>query len=371
MPGHIIFHHPLPIEEQGTSGSRVRVRAMLRAFIELGYEVHGVTGYSAQRRHSIRRILRLLREGQRFEFCYAENSTTPTLLTDRHHLPLSPRLDHGFFAQLGRAGVPVGVFVRDVHWAQDIYPPGFPAWKKLVLNLFQRHDLRMYRRHASQLFLPAQEMAQALPGGTGTLPVEALPPGCSLHDVPEEPPSDPNHLLHLAYVGGIRPPLYDLSQLFAALRGLECVHLTLVCRKPEWEAMKGQYGSFNPRQVEVVHASGSRLSRLLGKADVFMLAIGDHPYLQLTVPVKIMEAVGHGLPLACLGDTLGARFVEQYGLGWRLETVEGLRELLTRLHTDRRLLAEKRGEVLAARGSHTWEARARQAADTLLALRQG
>jgi hypothetical protein len=371
MPGHIIYHHPLPIEEQGASGSRVRVRAMLRAFIGLGYEVHGVTGYSAQRRRAMKRILRLLREGTRFEFCYAENSTTPTLLTDPHHLPLSPWLDASFFKRLRHAGIPVGMYIRDVHWAFDLYPAGFPAWKKSVLAYFQRHDLRIYRRHANQLFLPSMEMAPYIPGGTGTVPVAALPPGCALPDVPQEPPSDPNHLLHLAYVGGITPPLYDLTGLLAALRGLECVRLTLVCRKPEWEAMKGQYGSFNPRQVEVVHASGERLGKLLRKADVFAMTLGEHTYHEFAFPVKIMEAVGHGLPLACLGDTLGARFVEQYGLGWRCETVEGLRELLTRLHTDRRLLAQKRGEVLAARESHTWEARARQAADTLLALRQG
>ena len=364
----MIFHHPLPLEAAGESGSRVRVAAMLAAFRELGYDVLDATGYSAQRRSTLRQLCRELKDGVRYDFLYAESSTTPTALADPHHLPLAPWLDSALFNTARQAGIPTGLFLRDLHYAFDIYPAGYPAWKRRVLAAFHAHDLRWYRRCVDHLFLPHTEMTGALPGGWLEERLTALPPGCSPVVDEEQLTPDPNGRLHLLYVGGVAPPLYDLTGLFAALRGLEQVRLTLCCRQEEWEAQRGRLGAFNPRQVQVVHLTGARLAKLAATAHVFALALGAHEYLQLTVPVKVTEALGWALPLACLGDTAGSRFVIQHGLGWQAGNVEDYRALLTELQADMARVQAMRAQVLKRRDAHTWTARAKQAADVLTGL---
>jgi hypothetical protein len=366
----MIFHHPLPIEAAGASGSRVRASAMLAAFRELGYDVLEATGYSAQRRAALRQLRHELREGARFDFMYAESATTPSALADPHHLPLSPWLDPSLFMTVRQAGIPSGLFLRDLHYVFEIFPPRFPGWKRRALELFHGHDLRWYRRGIDHLFLPQAEMASALPGGWPAERLSALPPGTTpVIDTPELEP-DQNGKLHLLYVGGVLPPLYDLTGLFAALRGLEHVRLTLCCRSAEWQSQRGRLGAFNPRQVRVVHASGPALTKLAASAHVFALALGEHPYLQLTVPVKVTEALGWALPLVCLGDTAGTRFAVAQGVGWQAGSVEEYRALLTGLHEQPELVRAMRTEVLKRRGAHTWVERARQAAGVLTALDQ-
>jgi hypothetical protein len=366
----MIFHHPLPIEVAGASGSRVRAAAMLAAFRELGYDVLDASGYSAQRRAALHKLRQELRQGARFDFLYAESSTTPSALADPHHLPLAPWLDASFFTTVRQADIPSGLFLRDLHYVFDIYPPRFPGWKKRMLEAFHAHDLRWYRRGIDHLFLPQEEMASALPGGWPAERLSALPPGCTpLANSPELEP-ELNGKLHLLYVGGVVPPLYDLTGLFAALRGLEHVRLTLCCRPAEWESQRGRLGAFNPRQVRVVHQSGPALAKLAATAHVFALAIGEHPYLQLTVPVKVTEALGWALPLACLGDTAGSRFAVQHGLGWLAGGVEEYRELLVKLHADQTQVRVMRRQVLERREQHTWLTRAQQAAAVLAALDQ-
>ena len=73
---------------------------MMEAFRSLGIEVDVVSGYSSERAAAISRIERGLRQGVHYAFMYGESSTEPTLLTDRHHLPLHPTLNFGFFARL-------------------------------------------------------------------------------------------------------------------------------------------------------------------------------------------------------------------------------------------------------------------------------
>ncbi len=366
----MIFHHPLPLEAAGASGSRVRATAMLAAFRELGYDVLDASGYSAQRQAALRKLHLALRAGSRFDFLYAESSTTPSALADPHHLPLRPWLEPSLFLAVRRAGIPSGVFLRDLHYVFDIYPPRFPGWKKRVLETFHGHDLRWYRRAIDHLFLPQVEMAGVVPGGWPAERLSALPPGCTPQVGAAGLEPEQNGNLHLLYVGGVVPPLYDLTGLFAALRGLEHVRLTLCCRQAEWESQRGRLGAFNPRQVRVVHHSGAALTKLAATAHVFALAIGEHPYLQLTVPVKVTEALGWALPLACLGETAGSRFVRQHGLGWQAGSVEEYRELLIQLHAGLDQVQALRARVIERREQHTWLARARQAAAVLTALDQ-
>lgn len=86
----MIFHHPLPINGNGKSGSQVRPYKMIKAFEAIGYDVDTVVGYGAQRRKAINRIKRAVKQGKQYDFIYSESSTMPTLLTEVHHYPTYP-----------------------------------------------------------------------------------------------------------------------------------------------------------------------------------------------------------------------------------------------------------------------------------------
>ena len=92
----IIFHHPLPLRLNSSSASGIRPVRMLEAFRQLGYEVDVVAGYSSERKKIIKKIKQKIENGVKYDFIYSESSTMPTVLTDKHHLPLNPFLDFGF-----------------------------------------------------------------------------------------------------------------------------------------------------------------------------------------------------------------------------------------------------------------------------------
>lgn len=82
-----IFHIPNYIDKTSKSGSSVRPQMMIKAFEEIGYHVDYVMGYGKERKSQIEKIKRNIRNGVKYEFLYAENSTTPTLLTEKIIFP--------------------------------------------------------------------------------------------------------------------------------------------------------------------------------------------------------------------------------------------------------------------------------------------
>jgi glycosyltransferase involved in cell wall biosynthesis len=192
-----------------------------------------------------------------------------------------------------------------------------------------------------------------------------LLPGCNPADLPDpRGPAAAAGPLELFYVGGVVPPLYDLKPMLDALRPLQGVHLTLCCRPAEWARVRGHYEPLDPAQVTVVHAYGAGLAPYYAAADVLAL-FWRHRYLEITMPVKIIEALGYGLPVIAAAGTVPAAFVQAQGVGWSVASAEEFTSLLATLRDRRELLAERRERARGLRGQHTWQARARQIAATL------
>lgn len=216
-----LFHVPYPLEFTNPKGGGVRPVRMLRAFEQLG-EVTVVSGHASERRQAIRRVERGLREGQTWDLCYSESSTMPTALTEPHHLPTHPLLDFAFFARLRRAGIPVGLFYRDIQWRFPIYGQGLNPVRKHAALAMYRYDLLAYGRTVDVLFLPSVPMAEHVPLPTH-LPVVALPPG---HEVDDPAPPPPTDRLQLFYVGGLSDN-YRLTAFLEAVQRVPEVHLTV------------------------------------------------------------------------------------------------------------------------------------------------
>jgi glycosyltransferase involved in cell wall biosynthesis len=363
MSRSMIFHYPLPLREE-TSGSQVHLAQTLKAFRESGYDVALVTGYAADRNKAIVRVLREAEAGRRFDFVYAWSPTTPTLLAKRN--VWHPWLDSDFFSWCKGQSIPIGLFYGDIHWRFPHYRGAAPWYRRALAIPLYRYDWNNYARLVDHLFLPSLGMAGFLPTTWPADRISALYPGCNVADRPLQAVSTGgSEGLKLFYVGGVRPPLYDLKPMIDALRGMSGVRLTLCCRAAEWAAARTYYEPVDTDVIRVVHAHGEQLASYYAETDVFGLFWQPYPYLDFAMPVKVFESLGFGVPLITTQGTEIARFVSGEDIGWAVSTTGEFRALLERLKANPQLIDEARGRVAQVRTQHTWQKRTALIARTL------
>ena len=157
-----IFHIPNHIEENAKSASGIRPWKMLQAFRNIGYEVDTVMGYANERHAAIKKIKENIKNGVKYEFLYSESSTMPTTMTEKHHLPIYPDLDFGFFRFCKKYEIPIGLFYRDFYWKFDMYKDKVTAWKRIPATIAYKYDLKQYKKYLDKFYLPTKQGYQYL-----------------------------------------------------------------------------------------------------------------------------------------------------------------------------------------------------------------
>jgi glycosyltransferase involved in cell wall biosynthesis len=359
----LIFHSPMPIERPLDSGSAVRPKRMLDAFRSIGQEVLVVDGDSRRRRDRWRQAMTL--PPDRIHGIYSELSTTPIALTDPDHLPRAPFMDFRMFRELRRRGVPVAAFYRDAYWRFKGRSASLATWKRSLLAAFHHLEWRQIGRSLDHCFVPSMEMLGHLPPLAGPA-VSALPPaGVPADRGPR--PARADRPLRLLYVGGVHPPDYDLSAMFAAVDGLDGVELIVCARESEWLRATGLYSV--PANASITHRAGEGVADLYRECDAAIDWRPANDYLSFAFPVKTFEALGWGLPLIANGRLPTGRLALQHGFGWGPEDPQSLRATLEAIVEDPAMLDAAEHHALLARAANTWEARARSVLDTLSSIR--
>lgn len=360
----IIYHHPRPITAHGVSGSQVRPYKMLEAFKNLGATVVEVTGDASTRLAIMTGIRKRISDGERFDFLYSENLTIPFPMSENHRLPLHPLLDHRFLKYCNDNGIPVSMFNRDVHWRDRSYSEKLPWWVRMFTIPLYWYDWWWHTKYLNTLYLPSEAMGTALPWMDRFTNVRYLPPGTEIASNSALPKSTGK--LKLFYVGGIAPPTYDLRPLLTAiLETRVSVSLTICCRKNEWDKVSHLYSPFITEKVNVLHRSGSELVPLYSESDLFTVVRSQGSYLDYSVPIKIYEAIGFGLPILCTPGGETARIVSSEGLGWVMSANE-IADFLEELTQSPEMLQKKREDIKALQQQHTWTSRAAQVCDEML-----
>lgn len=340
---------------------------MIQAFRGLGYEVAVVTGLESERAGRIAAIKDTIRQGRQYDFVYSESSTLPTLLTESGRgLAWRPNLDFEFLTYMRQRHIPVGLFYRDVYWRTDHYRRMMTTSRRMIYTLFYHYDWLRYRRIVNHLYLPSLAMAAHLPTHWPADRVSALPPGAGISAASAGQERDYfDGDLSLLYVGGVAPPFYDLTPTFAAIRSMQQVCITICCRSEEWNRWRAHYEPIPIERVRIVHVQGEDLSRLYDEANAFLLMRSDDPYLEFAMPVKVFEALGHGLPIITNQGTQVAKLVTEEEIGWVVSSVDDLQNLLVSLSANPDGLKRKRYEAERARERHTWTSRAKHVVTTL------
>ncbi|EKO3697822.1 glycosyltransferase family 1 protein [Vibrio metschnikovii] len=356
---NIIFHYPLPLDENSKSASGIRPLRMLTAFQELGYSIDLVTGYSTERKECIAKVKEGIKRGKKYDFVYSESSTMPTALTDPHHLPLNPLLDWRFFSFCKKNDIPVGLFYRDIYWLFDNYGKGLNPIKSTVAKLAYRYDLWLYEKTLMKLYLPSVEMGKYVPISRTSM-FSALPPGHNYTGIVQKGvPDFSKRPLKLFYVGGMSEH-YQLHVLFKAVCNLPKIELTVCTRKAEWLAVQNEYPPL-PSNISVVHLSGKAMEAELKVCDIAILFVKPQEYREFASPVKLYEYLGFQKPILASEGTLAGQFVKDNGIGWSVPyDIKGVTEKLEALISNPSLFAVVYENLLRVTPNHTWQARAQQ-----------
>lgn len=361
-----IFHIPNYIDKTSKSGSSLRPQMMLEAFENIGYRVDYVMGYGEERKKAIGKIKQNIKDGIKYEFMYAENATTPTLLTEKDHFPRYPFLDFDFFAFCKKNGIKIGLFYRDIYWKFPIYKESVPFVKRVIALAMFQYDLKKYRKYVDILYLPSERMKKYV-----DIPItyRALPPGCQDIRVFGEKHEEKRKELNLFYVGGVGK-IYDLTKLLQVVKKLEFVKLVICCRQDEWRIRKKEYDSYLNERITVVHKSGNELEQYYDNADICSLFFESEEYRSFAMPIKLFEYLGHQKPIIATRETAAGDFVFENEVGWSIEyDATSLEELLNKLHENPEELEKMKKNIDDVLEKNTWKCRAAQVEKDLLRVK--
>lgn len=362
---YVIVHVPYHINKSHPSGTYLRPLEMVSAFNEMGFKVDFIHGYGSERKKLINQVKKRIKGGRKYEFIYSESPTEPTLLTEKHHLPVYPFLDFGFFSFCKKRNIPIGLFYRDIYWAFSFFEGRIPWYKREIARLFYLYDVFKYRRLLSVMFLPSEKMKEYLPFDFGLRMSELPPAALEVHEAKQHKLDD-SGMVKLFYVGGIGAH-YRMHEMFSAVKELQSLKLTFCCRESDWVGFKSEYESLLCDRIKIVHARGEDLKPFLEESDVFMLFVEPSVYWQFAMPLKLFEYLSYGKPIVASEGLAISDFVIKNNVGWSVQyRKESLIELFEKEINNAAIYESKVNNVLRVAPMHTWKARARTVEKELL-----
>lgn len=372
MMKHCIYHYLEPISDCPGKGSALRPNRMLQAFRSIGYEVENVVGSSSERKKKIQQIKNKIAQGVQYDFVYSESVNTPTILADLDHIPRHPFLDFSFLTFCRNKGIPVGLFYRDIHWKfPDIYDCCMPKWKSAFLKILFSYDLKQYNRAINLLYLPTDLMKNYV---NVKRPFKVLPPGGDLHQEELTCRSEripvKDGVLRIFYVGSISG-FYDNRELVKAVHDTPNVQLTICTHAEQWQMNKDKYEPFLCDRVQIINKSSNELIEEYEHADIAACCMKDHEYLDLAMPIKVIEAITQGTPLLVSDSVSVSKLVDENQVGWSVKnSASMISQQLAYLRDHPEEIREKTRNTVQAAYKNTWEDRARQVVGDLTMLKE-
>lgn len=357
-----IMHIPWQLLGQSVSATEIRPLKMKQAFEDLGYHVYFVSGRAAERKKLIERLKKKIVTGEKFDFLYSESSTLPMLLTEPHHLPTHPGTDVNLFALAKHAGIPIGLFYRDLFWA---FPEikRFGRLKRYYTNMFHLYEIRLYNRYLDAFYYPLDDREKVY-GKLKTLnkriPYYPLSAGADLHQ-----PSQNGQEDYFVYIGGNRPDLHDLTVLMQAFGRVPEKRLKICTPRKSWEHNKKHYQPYLSPNIEILHLVNSEAQELLSRAKYGLNYFPDSVYRQYTTTYKLFEYAGYDLPVICNRNDPVGQIVKELGIGYPIEhSVEILSRWLRKTPSEE-AYKSMQAHIAQIKKQHSWQMRAKTVRDTL------
>ena len=295
--------------DKSFSGSTVRPKKLLDAFLASGYNVELLSGAFTKNDHNKRRreveaVIQRIEAGEKFDLCYIESISG--LLYKFYN-----KYEYKLWHALKKVGIPTGIFYRDIYWK---FPKLFPAGsRKGRLQYFLcRLELNKICKLMDVVFVPSKEMAEYMPKGVRYI---ALPSGCENYELQ----TVKNEIPAFIYVGGTS---YNygtdiMLEAFESINKRKKIVLNLICRKDETklidEFLKTRGGK--PEWLNIIHASGKELQKYYFQSDYAVYPLRRNVYYDFAVAVKLFEYISFEKPILCTDCKVISKIVSQNGLG--------------------------------------------------------
>lgn len=324
------------------SAPKVRTAALKQALERIS-DLTFITGWRDERRWPLLKLI-AQEDLASFDCVYLEAATSTSMEVDLLLLSL-----------LKRAGVPIGIYIRDAYQLFGLSPA--QRLKDKILNTGWFVSQWWFRLVASSLFFPSQMLADhfdfphrvvLMPAGeAGRLP-EQLFEGPFRYVLFAGRLDEANGWEHLA------PAMEILVRQHPQVRLLALTALELPEPLPPWlELRRGSLDSILPDLPQIACGVVPR---------------PHSPYNDLAIPLKLMDYLSLGLPLVTTRCRELAQLVEHEDLGLTSEdSAESLGQNLCALFSQPELRQKLAQQVRAAfLAHHTWDHRARQILNALL-----
>ena len=241
--------------------------------------------------------------------------------------------------------------------------------KKFFAIQMYKYDIKQYGKLLDILYLQTMKMAEYLPNAIANINIKALPPGANYNN--EKIEKRKKHFekksndLNIFYVGGIGV-LYDLEPLLKVANKKEYIHLTICCRREDWEKEKLRYEKYLNNRIVIVHKSGKELEEYYENTDICNLYFTESEYRTFVLPIKLFEYLENVTPILAMDNTEAGKFVSKNKIGWSVSNEEGkLSELLDEINMNKELLKEKHKNAINVLKDNMWTTRAQQVIDDL------
>lgn len=354
----MIFYYPSKASMAEDSGEKIRPLSIILAFEEIGFKVHKVIGDVVERKKIINNLKKGILLGKiKPAFVYIESTNLPLPLSTAGQKIPSFCLDLNFLYWIKRRGVRISLFYRDIYWKFDHWWKRQGIIRGCLIWPFYYYELYQYVKIADLIFCPSAEFREIIHKFRKSSQCALLPPGCTIHS--DLPLPKFNTFLNLFYVGGCRPPIYDLSVLLIACKKLKkYVHLTICTRREEWIKSRWFYEGCLGNNVRIVHETGLALKERYLSSHISMMAINKDEYRALMMPLKLFEAIGYNRPIIAGAKSAAGRFVKENGIGWVTnEDVKGLTKTLEMIRQFS-MFSQVVQNIKRIQPEHTWQARA-------------
>jgi glycosyltransferase involved in cell wall biosynthesis len=251
------------------------------------------------------------------------------------------------------------MFYRDVYWRFDFFKKQL-AWPfNILFKPFYYLDWYAYDKFCEVIFLPSETMNLHLPRKRADMTFKPLPPGFEANVTPRPPfETKTSKPLKLLYVGGIEPTVYNISDLLQIVAGRKNLQLTICCRLPEWQKYGYLYQSLMSDNIQLAHVHSAELARYYHESDAFLMLMGYSEYMDFAMPVKFSEAIGYAVPIVSLNQKEVADYIISTDIGWVLDEISELDQLLTEIAANRSMLIAKYDHLMSHRKECSWNARA-------------
>jgi hypothetical protein len=358
---NIIFYYPDNITSNPKKGSEVRPYSMLTAFLDLGYKVDVVKGDSSQRKIKLKLIKDKIKKGHRYDFFYGESTNQTFFLSDANHFPRRPLLDIYFFKFLKKNKVPLGIFYRDAYWClSDLRPR--TNFKYLVKYFFHRIEWTIFNKYFDVIYFPSFPLLNYLPKTNYNFKSLELYPGHNNQHIENDINNESK--LNLIYVGGVKPPYYDLTNLLNATLLPDSIKLNLCTREDEWNEY-GKLYSCNQNNLKLYFVNSNDLKSVFQKSDIFVDLRISTGYFKIAMPIKYFESIGYETPVICMAGHYISEFVLKHNVGWVLNNISDFEILLKKINTNRSILEEKIIEIKKIKSQHSWSHRTLEVKNSL------